>query len=137
MHKHGQLRGCIGYIEPIKLLQEAVIDNAVNAATKDFRFSTVEINEMKDIDIEISVLTPPEEIKEPEEFITGKHGIIIRKGVRSAVFLPQVAPEQGWEREETLLHLCLKAGLAPDEWKKEGMKFFVFEAEVFGEKELE
>lgn len=137
LHKKGQLRGCIGYIEPIKPLQQAVIDNAVNAATKDFRFSNVTPAEMKDIDIEISVLTVPSEIKSPEEFIPGKHGIIIRKGKRSAVFLPQVAPEQGWGMEETLTHLCMKAGLAPDEWREEGMKFFVFTASVFGEKENE
>ena len=137
LHKHGQLRGCIGYIEPIKSLHRAVIDNAINAAVNDYRFPRVETEELPDIDIELSVLTPPEEIKGSEEFIVGKHGIIIKKGFRNAVFLPQVAPEQGWDREETLTQLCLKAGLAPDEWKKEGMRFFVFTAEVFGEKELE
>jgi len=133
----GELRGCIGYIEPIKPLQEAVIDNAVNAATEDPRFSRVNLKELPRIEIEISVLTPPEEVKSPEEFIVGKHGIIIKKGWSSAVFLPQVAPEQGWTREETLGHLCMKAGLPPDEWKKPGMKYYVFTAEVFNEKEME
>lgn len=136
LNKEGDLRGCIGYIEPIKSLHQAVIDNAINSATQDPRFPSVTLKELPNIEIEISVLTPPEEIKGPEEFITGKHGIIIRKGFRSAVFLPQVAPEQGWTREETLAHLCLKAGLPPDEWQKPGMRFFVFTADVFSEKEM-
>lgn len=133
LHKHGELRGCIGYIEPIKPLQQAVIDNAINSATQDPRFPQVSPKELPSIKIEISVLSVPSEIKVPDEFIIGKHGIIIRKGFRSAVFLPQVAPEQGWTREETLAHLCLKAGLSPDEWQKPGMRFFVFTADVFSE----
>lgn len=136
LQKHGNLRGCIGYIEPIKSLHQAVIDNAINSATQDPRFPPVTEKELGDIQIEISVLSVPREIKGPEEFIVGKHGIIIRKGFYSAVFLPQVAPEQGWTREETLAHLCLKAGLPPDEWKKPGMRFFVFTADVFSENEL-
>ena len=135
LHKQGQLRGCIGYIESIKPLYQAVIDNAVSSAIKDFRFSPVKLNELAELDIEISVLTPPEEVGGADDFIPGEHGIIIRKGFRSAVFLPQVAPEQGWDRATTLSHLCLKAGLAPDDWQKPGMKFYVFRAEVFGEKE--
>ena len=135
LHKKGLLRGCIGYIEPIKPLQDAVIDNAVNAAVNDSRFPKVTSNEMNDIDIEISVLTPPELIEDPGQFIPGRHGIIIRKGFRSAVFLPQVATEQGWTREETLNHLCRKAGLPGDEWRKSGMEFRIFSAEVFGEKD--
>lgn len=136
LNKHGDLRGCIGYIEPIKSLHQAVIDNAINSATQDPRFPEVNVKELPDIEIEISVLTPPKEVNGPEDFIVGKHGIIIRKGFYSAVFLPQVAPEQGWTREETLSHLCLKAGLPTDEWKKPGMKFLVFTAEVFNEKEV-
>lgn len=136
LNKGGELRGCIGYIEPIKSLHQAVIDNAINSATQDPRFSSVTIKELPSIEIEISVLTPPEEIKGPGEFITGKHGIIIRKGFRSAVFLPQVAPEQGWTREETLAHLCVKAGFPPDEWQKTGMRFYIFTAEVFSEKDM-
>lgn len=136
LHKHGELRGCIGYIEPVKPLYQAVVDNVVNSATQDPRFPQVRPDELPDIEIEISVLTAPLEISGPGEFITGKHGIIIRKGSRSAVFLPQVAPEQGWTREETLSHLCMKAGLSPDEWQKQGMRFFVFTADVFSEKEI-
>ena len=106
LHKNGMLRGCIGYIKPIQKLQQAVINNAVNAAVKDGRFPKVSLKEMDDIDIEISVLTPPQEISGPEEFMPGEHGIIINKVFYSAVFLPQVAPEQGWDREETLSNLC-------------------------------
>jgi len=133
LHEHKQLRGCIGYIEPVKSLYQAVIDNAVNAAVNDPRFPKVALEELSDIDIEISVLTPPEEISGPDKFIPGKQGIIIKKGFYSAVFLPQVASEEGWDTQQTLRHLCLKAGLDQDEWKKPGMKFFVFTAEVFGE----
>lgn len=136
LHKHSELRGCIGYIEPIKPLHQAVIDNAINSAFQDPRFEPVTVKELTDIEIEISVLTPPAEIKGPEEFIVGKHGIIIRKGFYNAVFLPQVAPEQGWTREETLSHLCMKAGLQADEWKKPGMRFFVYTADVFSEKDV-
>lgn len=135
LHKHGELRGCIGYIEPIKPLQQAVIDNAINSAVQDPRFDAVTSKELADIEIELSILTPPSEIKGPEGFIAGRHGIIIRKGFYNAVFLPQVATEQGWAREETLSHLCMKAGLRPDEWKRPGMRFFVFTAEVFSEKD--
>jgi AmmeMemoRadiSam system protein B/AmmeMemoRadiSam system protein A len=136
LNENQELRGCIGYIEPIKPLQDAVIDNAVNAATQDPRFSPVTAKELPYIEIEISVLTPPSEIKGHEDFVVGKHGIIIKKGFYSAVFLPQVAPEQGWTKEETLSHLCMKAGLSANEWQKPGMKFFVFTAEVFSEKEV-
>lgn len=136
LHKNGNLRGCIGYIKPIKPLHRAVIENAVNAATKDFRFPGVDLSELPEIDIEISVLTPPEEVEGAEDFIIGEHGIIIEKGFRNAVFLPQVAPEQGWGREQTLSHLCMKAGLPTDAWKSDDMKFFVFKAQVFGENEI-
>ena len=83
---------------------------------------------------EISVLTPSVPIGTPEEFIVGRHGIILEKGRHSAVFLPQVAPEQGWDRETTLEHLAMKAGLGRNEWRR-GANFSVFEAIVFGEEE--
>ena len=133
--KYGNLRGCIGYIKPIKPLYQAVIDNTLNAALHDPRFNPVTKSEVKDIEIEISVLTPLREISGPEEFIVGKHGIQIQYGYHSAVFLPQVAPEQGWDRATTLNFLCRKAGLPPDTWRKaKDMKFYVFEAQVFHEK---
>ncbi len=132
LNKKGQLRGCIGYIEPIKPLYQAIMENAVNASTKDYRFPTVKESELKDIEIEISVLTIPKKIDSLDEFVIGKHGIILQKGMNQAVYLPQVAPEQGWNKEQTVSSLCRKAGLPPDAWK-EGATFKVFEAIVFHE----
>jgi AmmeMemoRadiSam system protein A len=133
LHEDGELRGCIGYIEPVKPLYLAVMENAVSAAFRDYRFLPVEPAELDKIDIEISVLTPKEQIASAETFIPGKHGIIMEAEERRAVFLPQVAAEQGWNRETTLWHLCLKAGLPGNAWEK-GAKFWVFCSEVFGEK---
>ena len=95
----------------------------------------MEAKEVRDITIEISVLSQMKKINGPDEFIVGKEGILIRKGSASAVFLPQVATEQGWDRAETLCQLCRKAGLFPDAWKDDDMEFFVFTANVFHEGE--
>ena len=130
----GRLRGCIGSIYPRQPLWEAVVGNAIHAAVHDQRFSPVKKEELAGIDIEISVLSPPREIPGPEGFQVGTHGIIIEKQGKRAVFLPQVAPEQGWNREETLSHLARKAGLSSDAWR-EGTQFWIFEAQVSGEKE--
>ncbi|MEW6103959.1 MAG: AmmeMemoRadiSam system protein B [bacterium] len=130
--KEGHLRGCIGYILPIKPLYQAIIDNAISAAVSDYRFPQVTYSELASLKIELSVLTPPKKIGTYTEIILGKHGIVLSKSGRSAVFLPQVAPEQKWTLEETLTHLSLKAGLPSDAWKKD-CQFEVFEAEVFGE----
>jgi len=134
--KNHELRGCIGYILPVAPLYETVIEMAKAAALHDNRFNPVEPSELKDIELEISVLTPPEDIPSIKEFIIGKHGIIINLRGRQAVFLPQVAVEQKWDKETTLKHLCLKAGLEPDAWKDSEMSFRVFEAIVFEEKAL-
>jgi len=107
---------------------------AIESSQHDWRFAPVKAEELKDIEIEISVLTVAREVPGYEDFEVGTHGIIIRKGEdRGAVFLPQVAVEQKWDRAETLSHLCLKAGLAPDAWREQDMKFFVFTAQVFDE----
>ncbi|HNR97782.1 MAG TPA: AmmeMemoRadiSam system protein B [Planctomycetota bacterium] len=134
LKKRGELRGCIGTIMPEEALWEAVVKNAINAAARDRRFAPVAKEEAGEISIEISVLTPPREVKSPEEFTVGRHGILMEKAGRRAIFLPQVAPEQGWNREQTLDHLAVKAGLAPEAWR-EGTRFWVFEAQVFGEDE--
>ena len=133
--KHGELRGCIGHIVPRSPLSHAVIENTINSSANDWRFNPVEAKEVPDITIEISVLSQMKKINEPDEFIVGKEGIVIRKGSASAVFLPQVATEQGWDRAETLCQLCRKAGLSPDAWKDDEMEFFVFTANVFHEGE--
>jgi AmmeMemoRadiSam system protein B/AmmeMemoRadiSam system protein A len=135
LKKYGELRGCIGHIIPRTSLVQGVIENTINASSRDWRFSPVAAEEVSDITIEISVLSQPKKIRGPGEFMVGKEGIIIRKGSAVAVFLPQVAVEQGWDRTETLCHLCQKAGLSRDAWKDDGMEFYVFTADVFHEGE--
>ena len=132
LHEHGRLRGCIGEIEPRRPLYQAVMANAVNAGVKDYRFPNVVPDEMPELEFEISALTPPQPVESPERIVIGKHGMTIEKAGRRAVFLPQVAPEQGWDRDTTLGHLCMKAGLPPDAWREDAA-FTVFEAIVFGE----
>ncbi len=135
LHNHGQLRGCIGYPLPIKPLYQGIVDNAISASTEDYRFNPVTLEELKDIDIEISVLTVPEEIDDFKKVVIGKHGIIITKGFSRGLLLPQVPLEQGWNLEEYISYSCMKAGLPPDEWKR-GVKIEVFEGIVFGEKDF-
>ncbi len=132
LHEKGQLRGCIGYIEGVAPLAETVRENACNASTEDPRFPSVQPSELKDIDIEVSVMSPLRKINSPEEVVAGKHGVILKKGWHQGVFLPQVATEQGWDRETFLQHLGLKAGLDTNAYKD--AELYVFTAEVFGEK---
>jgi uncharacterized protein (TIGR00296 family) len=107
---------------------------AASAALEDTRFPhQVGVPELPFITIEVSVLTPPRPVKSADEIVIGKHGIVLSSGWNRATFLPQVAPEQGWDRETTLRHLARKAGLAEDGWKK--AEFRVYEAIVFGEDE--
>ncbi len=136
LHKHGQLRGCIGYVEPIKPIYLATRDMAISAATEDPRFSPVTPDELDDIDIEITVLSPLERITDPEKVEVGKHGLVIRKGFYSGLLLPQVPVEQGWNRQQFLAHTCLKAGLPPDAWQDPTAQLYVFTGQVFGEREL-
>ena len=133
LKKHGRLRGCIGHIMGRLPLYKGVVENAINAAAKDARFPPVRPDELGDIDVEVSVLTPFRPVAGAQDFIPGKHGIYIKKGRSSAVFLPQVATEQGWDRAETLRHLCRKAGLVSHEWQQPGMEFFVCTGQAFGE----
>jgi len=132
--KDGSLRGCIGNIEPYEPLYASVAHNARNAALHDPRFPAVTcVDELDSLKVEVSVLSPPEEIPSYEDFKVGEHGVILRKGPRGAVFLPQVPVEQGWDAETTLTNLSLKAGLAPDAWKEEDCRFKVFNAVCFSE----
>jgi AmmeMemoRadiSam system protein A len=132
LKKNSRLRGCIGDIFPRQPLFKSVIANSVNAAFNDRRFMPLAQAECNDITIEISALTPPEPVDSYGEIRIGIDGVVLRKDGRSAVFLPQVAPEQGWDLNQTLTHLSRKAGLPPDAWK-EGASFLVFQADVFGE----
>jgi AmmeMemoRadiSam system protein B/AmmeMemoRadiSam system protein A len=128
--KKGDLRGCIGYIEPVAPLYKAVQQCAVYAASEDPRFAPVTPRELADIAVEISVLTTPRKINDARLVQVGKHGLILSRAGRRGVLLPQVATENGWEREEFLSQACLKAGLPADDWKK-GATIEVFEAIVF------
>ena len=134
LKKHGMLRGCIGDILPRGPLYESIIRNAVNAGVNDWRFPPVVSGECEQLTFEISALTVPKPVNSADEIRIGIDGVILRKQGHSAVFLPQVAPEQGWNVNQTLTHLSAKAGLPEDAWK-EGAEFLVFQAEVFGENE--
>lgn len=135
LHKKGRLRGCIGRFEPSEPLYRVVEQMAIAAATEDFRFPPVKPSEINDIEIEISVLTPLRKIKSIDEIELGKHGIYIKKGARAGTFLPQVATETGWSKEEFLGHCAQdKAGLGWNGWKEADI--YVYEALVFGEKDF-
>ncbi len=131
----GELRGCIGNIEAFEPLGENLLRNAINASQSDPRFPPLEAEELPFILIELSILTPASPIASAEEFRIGQDGIILRLGGRGAVFLPQVAPEQHWDRETTLRYLSRKAGLPEDAWRRPEARLFTFQAEVFGEEE--
>ena len=133
IHKKGSLRGCIGYIQAFKPLYLTVVEMAESAALRDPRFLPVTPDEIADLDIEISVLTPIREIQDINEIEVGKHGIIIERYNQSGLLLPQVATEYGWDRESFLDHTCLKAGLPKRCWKEQGTVIKVFAADVFGE----
>ena len=134
LQNHGQLRGCIGNMEARGPLYQAVIDNAI-AACKDFRFvdQPVTVAELEDLHIEISYLTPMHEIKNVNEIVIGRHGLLISRFGQRGVLLPQVAYERGWTRAEFLAQTCRKAGLPMDAWKDSAATLNTFEAEVFGE----
>jgi AmmeMemoRadiSam system protein B/AmmeMemoRadiSam system protein A len=137
LKKRGELRGCIGNIVGDKPLYITVRDMAIESATRDPRFMPVTKDELNEIEIEISVLTPLEKIDDYRKVIPGKHGVVIRRGFNSGVFLPQVATEQGWNREEFLQALCVhKAGLPKDAYKDKNTELYIFTAEVFSEKEF-
>ena len=127
---NGQLRGCIGNIIPVSNLLSSLWGRAQDAALNDPRFDPVSPEELSNLKVEISVLTPLKPIDGPNDIVIGKHGVVMKKLGRSAVFLPQVAPEQGWNVEQMLMHLSMKAGLPPMAWQS-GASFMVFEAQVF------
>ena len=131
LEKDGRLRGCIGHMEADQPLYLTVQKMALAAALQDPRFPPVKAQELPELEIEISVLSPLRQIASPEEIEIGRHGVLLQAQGRQAVFLPQVAPEQGWDREEMLRHLCMKAGLPEDAWRD--AKLFVFTAQVFRE----
>lgn len=130
LNERGLLRGCIGMILSDDPVIETVREMAVSAALRDPRFSPVRPDELSAIELEVSVLTEPTPVKGPEAIVAGRDGVILRKRGRSAVFLPQVATEQGWDVPTMLKHLSLKAGLDSDAWRS-GAAFETFRAQVF------
>lgn len=138
--KHGQLRGCIGALEASRPLAEDVREHAVAAALEDFRFPPVQPEELPEIHIEVSYLTPlqPLEYDAPEDLVKklrpGIDGVVLRDGWRRATFLPQVW-EQIPEAEEFLSHLCLKMGSSPDAWRRKKLEVWVYQVESFEEGE--
>ncbi|GAB4543083.1 MAG: AmmeMemoRadiSam system protein A [Anaerolineae bacterium] len=133
--RDGELRGCIGRVEVSQPLYRTVQDCAISAATNDYRFPPVTAAELDDILIEISVLSPFRLIESPDEIEVGRHGLLIRRGVRVGLLLPQVASDRGWDRDEFLRAICMKAGLPGDAWRDADL--YVFTAEVFEEEEAE
>lgn len=133
------LRGCIGFPYPVKPLVEAVVDSAQSAALRDPRFPPVSMGEMDSIVVEVSVLTPPEKIvvEEPLEYPglidVGSDGLIVSRGSRQGLLLPQVPVDWGWEAEEFLTQTCLKARLPPDAWLLPGTEVSKFQAIIFSE----
>ena len=128
------LRGCRGEIEAQFPLWDSVQRISILSATDDPRFRPMTHDELADMHIEISVLTPMCLARSPEEVMVGKHGVMIRHGGHGGLFLPQVPVEQGWDRDEYLSTLCwMKAGLPADAWRTPGTQLYVFEAEIFEE----
>ncbi|OGP55804.1 MAG: hypothetical protein A2Y65_01775 [Deltaproteobacteria bacterium RBG_13_52_11] len=127
----GRLRGCIGHIKGTKPLYKTVEEMAEAAALQDPRFSPVTKNELKDLAIEISVLTPFKQITDVSEIEVGKHGIYIEQGFYSGLLLPQVATEYGWDRNTFLEQTCRKAGLPPNAWKEKDTRISIFSADIF------
>jgi AmmeMemoRadiSam system protein A len=136
LNKSHQLRGCIGYIEGLKPLQIAVEEMSLAAAFDDPRFPPVEKEEVKEIEIEISVLSPLEVINDPNQIEIGKHGLIIEKGMMRGLLLPQVATEYDWDVETFLSQTCQKAGLPNDAWHDESTVIQIFSAEIFSESDF-
>lgn len=135
LHKKGALRGCIGNMIGRGPLIETIREMAIAAATQDPRFHKISVQELSDIDIEISVLSPMKRIRDVDEIQVGTHGILMRRGMYQGVLLPQVATEYRWNRDTFLEHTCYKAGLPSDAWKDPETVIEIFSAEVFGEKD--
>ncbi|MDI9393975.1 MAG: TIGR00296 family protein [Euryarchaeota archaeon] len=141
LSEDGLLRGCIGHPYPDSTLEDAILDSAISAATRDPRFPPVEEEELKSITVEVTILTQPEKINAspkdlPDKVEIGKHGLIVKQGYYQGLLLPQVAPENNMDSIDFLSHTCIKAGLSPDAWLK-GAEVYCFEGQIFKEKNPE
>jgi len=133
LKEHGDLRGCIGYITPMKSLAETVRDVAAYAALQDTRFSPVTAQELPLLEYEISVMSPLRRVSDIKEIKVGKHGLIMKKGDIEGILLPQVPVEEHWNRDTFIEETCLKAGLPRQAWKDQDTDIYMFTAQVFGE----
>jgi len=133
LHRGGRLRGCIGYLEAMKPLLAAVQEMAVAAAFQDPRFPPLRQDELADLDVEISVLSPMCQIKHIEEIQVGRDGIYLERDPCRGLLLPQVATEYGWDRTTFLKQTCVKSGLPPDAWEDPATRIFIFSAKILHE----
>lgn len=138
IHEEGELRGCIGYPQPIMPLGRAIVDSAINACSRDPRFPCVRPSELQRVEVEVTILTKPEPYDVPKQRLPevvriGTDGLIVTKGMYSGLLLPQVAPEWGFDPWTFLSQTCLKAGLLPDAWIDEDTEVLHFEAQIFAE----
>ncbi|MGZ4809361.1 MAG: AmmeMemoRadiSam system protein A [Thermoanaerobaculia bacterium] len=128
-----ELRGCIGSVQAVYPLYQAVVTSAINAAFRDPRFYPLQVAEFPEVHIEISVMSPIVLVTNSEEIEVGRDGLIVSRGRYAGLLLPQVATEYGWDRETFLKQTCVKAGLPPDAWRHLDVRIERFSAEVFGE----
>ena len=133
IHERGELRGCIGLMRFEAPLWLNVRDAARAAALDDPRFLPVDESELPLLDLEVSVLDPPVELPDPAGFVAGRHGIVVERGSRRALLLPQVATEMGWNEKQMLEAVCRKAYLPPDAWRDESTRLMVFESTCFSD----
>jgi AmmeMemoRadiSam system protein A len=127
----GELRGCIGFIEPVASIYETVCEAAVRAAIEDFRFDPVRSEEAIALALEISVLSPMRRVHDLGEIEIGKHGLLVQSDRHRGLLLPQVATEHGWDRDTFVKQTMIKAGLPPGRWNTPGIRFFVFSADIY------
>lgn len=133
LHRHGELRGCIGYVKGYKSILESVVEMAQAAAFRDNRFSPLAVDEMTGLEIEISLLGELIAVEDVNEIEIGRDGLYLEHPWGSGLLLPQVAVEWHWDRAAFLKHICRKAGLQPKAWEEEGARLYRFEACVFGD----
>jgi AmmeMemoRadiSam system protein A len=136
LHVGEELRGCIGCVDSVRALPEALSETAIAAASRDPRFEPLTADELAQVEVEISVLSPLRRVASPAEITLGKHGVMVKLGHHQGLLLPQVALHHDWDMETFLTHVCQKAGLPAQAWKEPNTDIFVFEAEVFSESQL-
>jgi AmmeMemoRadiSam system protein A len=129
LHREGELRGCLGHLEADQAVGEATVRMAVAASRDDPRFPAVQPDELDGLEVEVSVLSPFERVR-PGDVVPGRDGLLVRRGPRMGVLLPQVATEHGWDRETFLRAVCLKAALPPQAWSDAGTELYAFQAQV-------